>query len=394
MTEIEQTIEREWQVLRQAHQAPVEELREQAAALGETCVTAARLALRGFERAESRLAALESDLQARMAQLSRDVQSLLADSHGAMLPRPHSLTPFPLERVMRIHEELRSSEQTADGGKLAETTAAHDRRAPDNGRHPAHVNGERRPAGLDAFHQSSPIVANVASPAALIRSAPPAPAATVPPTPTVWTPVDAAPAQRPEAPRWTSRRTLIALTALGCAAAIFAIVIERRISAQLDTAASRVTAAERQASLATDAAAQTRTDAQRQVAEARDAALQSQIVGSVLASPDLRRFTLSGRNAAAAASAQVLVSRSRGLVVSATRLPPAQAGSAYQAWLLTNAGPVNAGAIEPDSAGRATLAIDALPRLAGPITGALVTLEPPGRRAAPAGPVALAYAVQ
>ena len=59
---------------------------------------------------------------------------------------------------MRIHEELRSSEQNADGGQVAaETTDARDTRATDNGRHLAHVNGERRSAGLDAFHRSNPM---------------------------------------------------------------------------------------------------------------------------------------------------------------------------------------------------------------------------------------------
>jgi hypothetical protein len=187
------------------------------------------------------------------------------------------------------------------------------------------------------------------------------------------------------------------LTVAGAVAAIvilLAIVLERRISSQLDTAASRVTAAERQAAIATDTASRTRSDADRQVAEARLAAAQSQTVTSVLASPDLRRFSLSGRTAAPQASAQVLFSRSRGLVVSASRLPVTPAGSSYQVWLMTANGTVNVGQLEPDKAGRATLAIDVLPRIAAPVTGGLVTVEPPGRRATPAGAAALAYVPQ
>ena len=64
--EFEGTIEHEWSQLRQLHAEPVKQLREQTATLGETCVAAANLALRGFERAESRFAALEADLQERL----------------------------------------------------------------------------------------------------------------------------------------------------------------------------------------------------------------------------------------------------------------------------------------------------------------------------------------
>jgi len=411
MTEIERTIEREWQMLRQIHQAPVDELREQAATLGETCVTAARLALRGFERAESRLAALESDLQARMTQLSHDVQSLLAGTHESSLPRPHSLTPFPLERVMRIHEELRTSEQgdprgaqnpngrielhpyeagQDGGGAPSNGTAV---AMPVNGHHGPPLNGDRRLSGLDAFHRSHNPAADAASPS-LVRNMPaPTPAAALPPAQD-RAPIDAAPVRAAESRQSPGRRMLTVAGAVAAIVILLAIVLERRISSQLDTAASRVTAAERQAAIATDTASRTRSDADRQVAEARLAAAQSQTVTSVLASPDLRRFSLSGRTAAPQASAQVLFSRSRGLVVSASRLPVTPAGSSYQVWLMTANGTVNVGQLEPDKAGRATLAIDVLPRIAAPVTGGLVTVEPPGRRATPAGAAALAYVPQ
>src|SRR5262249_56226102 len=65
MRALEHAIEREWQTLRDVHQAPVQQLRDQATALGETSVAAANLSLRAFERAEARFAALEADLHAR-----------------------------------------------------------------------------------------------------------------------------------------------------------------------------------------------------------------------------------------------------------------------------------------------------------------------------------------
>ena len=113
--ELQRTIEHEWQALRQLHEEPVKQLREQAATLGETCAAAANLALRGFERAENRIGALEQDLQSRMTQLSQDVQAAIGMLQSgapaqAVPPRREPLAAFPLDSVMRIHEELRESD--------------------------------------------------------------------------------------------------------------------------------------------------------------------------------------------------------------------------------------------------------------------------------------------
>ena len=114
---LERTIEHEWEALRDGHEESTRDFHEQAASLAEKCVAAANLTLQGFANAEARLAALEQDLQGRMEQLSRDLQSVVAELRGA---RPQSLpggTPaFPLESVMRIHEELRESNDTAVSG--------------------------------------------------------------------------------------------------------------------------------------------------------------------------------------------------------------------------------------------------------------------------------------
>ena len=373
LLELEQTIEHEWQALRHTHEEPVKELREQAATLGDTCVAAANLALRGFERTEARLAALEADLQGRMMQLSRDLQLAVADMHGVPAARRPALnaavSPFPLDSVMRIHDELRGS-------------------------------GDREPARLEG----------TVSPALGMASAslPPAPA----PPRTEPVAVDAsldrgghpnAPskvdARGPAGPilgadrSWRLTIAVVAIALLGAAA--FAFRLEQ-VASRLSDAATRASAAERQVALANDAAtrqmAETRTDAERQVAAARKAAEQAQIVSDVLASPDVIRFNLTGTAAAERAYAQVLLSRTRGFVLSVSRLPAARPGSAYQIWLLTGGTPVTVGVFEPDAAGRATIARDVPPNVTRPVAGVAVTLEPSGGRPNPSGPTVLARA--
>ena len=56
--DLQRIIEHEWSALRQIHEEPVRQLREQASSLTEVCVTTATTALSGFERAEARLAGL------------------------------------------------------------------------------------------------------------------------------------------------------------------------------------------------------------------------------------------------------------------------------------------------------------------------------------------------
>ena len=94
------------------------------------------------------------------------------------------------------------------------------------------------------------------------------------------------------------------------------------------------------------------------------------------------RFNLIGTDGAAArASAQLLFSRSRGMIFSGLRLSSPGAGHVYQIWLLTSTDPINAGTIVPDDSGRVTFATDHPTDVARAIVGARVTLEPaPGRQ--------------
>jgi hypothetical protein len=114
------------------------------------------------------------------------------------------------------------------------------------------------------------------------------------------------------------------------------------------------------------------------------------VTSDVLAASDLIRFNLVGGPATARFSGQLLWSRARGLVFSASRMPAPPAGSTYQIWLRTATLPVSVGTFVPDASGRATVAIDTAPSVPRPVTGVTVTLEPEPGGAAPSGPVVLA----
>ena len=125
---LERTIEHEWRALRGMHEEPLRLLREQATALGETSVAAASLSLRGYERAEARLSALETDLRAQLTQLSRDIHAALAEVKAATMGAPAALpppaaAPFPLDRVMRIHDGLRESGSQAPAAASLSTAS-------------------------------------------------------------------------------------------------------------------------------------------------------------------------------------------------------------------------------------------------------------------------------
>jgi Anti-sigma-K factor rskA len=169
--------------------------------------------------------------------------------------------------------------------------------------------------------------------------------------------------------------------------------LARWIEGRLNDAAARVAAAERQVVATTQLANRevvaAREGADRQIAEARQLAQRAETVGAILTAPDLIRFNLTSAGADRS-SAQVLWSRTRGLVLSGSRLPAAPPESTYQLWLVTGTQSVSAGLFVPDAAGRATLVIEVPPRVAGPVVGAAVTVEPDGGRPAPSGRTLLA----
>jgi hypothetical protein len=141
---------------------------------------------------------------------------------------------------------------------------------------------------------------------------------------------------------------------------------------RLDDAVNRVASAEQQVVATTRQASEdarsARDDANRQIAEARQVAQRAETVGVILAAPDLIRFNLTS-TLADGSSAQVLWSRTRGLVLSGSRLPPAGPDKTYQLWLMTSGQSVSAGVrFRPYRARRARR--QCLPKIMGPIVGA------------------------
>jgi uncharacterized lipoprotein YmbA len=135
------------------------------------------------------------------------------------------------------------------------------------------------------------------------------------------------------------------------------------------------------------AAALERTE--RATREALTSAADAKRMVAIMAAPDARRLSVLGKGAAPAASGQAMWSRSRGVIVTASDLPPPAAGGVYQVWIDTSQGPLSLGFAVPDAQGRLSVTFDIPPQLPGGILGLLITREPPGGSTAPQGPVVL-----
>src|SRR5262249_42742235 len=136
----------------------------------------------------------------------------------------------------------------------------------------------------------------------------------------------------------------------------FSLLFYNRARVAAEQAAAARQRAEVIGSTANDRIEAARRDAAAQIEIARGAASRAQITSDVLAAPDLIRFNLIGTDPAARASAQLLFSRSRGMVFSGSHLSSPAAGHVYQVWLLTASDAVSAGTIAPDDSGRLTFA--------------------------------------
>ena len=152
----------------------------------------------------------------------------------------------------------------------------------------------------------------------------------------------------------------------------------RTLQRQAVATSQRLTAVEQQSALALKDAADALLAARAQLdtatAEARRSAAENAAMGAVLSAPDLLRYNLLAADGSSA-SAQVLWSRSRGLVFTAARLGGLYPESAYQLWLLTVDGAVSAGTIVPDESGRASLVLADPPRLPRNLVGVSLTVE-------------------
>lgn len=362
---IEETLDREAHALRQMHEEPLKQLQAQAASLREICVAAAN-SVNGLDQAESRLAAFQADVHLHLSELSRNLQAIVADlrigtSTAVSAPGPAAV--WPLERVVHLHNELRQAAATQND-LVPHAPAAADA--------PSSVQPS---AGQQPLHAADVLAGRLQSLERTVAGG-------------------QEESSRAAEARGRQRRSwYIAGIAAVAVVGLLAFGFERRIESRLNEAAARVAAAEREATAATQAAnreiATARQDADRQIGEARQSAQRAETVGAILTAPDLVRFSLTSGNVERS-SAQLLWSRTRGLVLSASRLPAAPPETTYQLWLITNAEPVSAGLFAPDPTGRAALVTDAVPKVPGPVLGAEVTLEPSGGRPAPSGRVLLA----
>ena len=109
---------------------------------------------------------------------------------------------------------------------------------------------------------------------------------------------------------------------------------------------------------------------------------------ALLSAPDILDLKLAGKAPAADATGRAFISRSRGLLFAAAKLPQLPDDRTYQLWFLTRGAPVSAGIVRPDAQGNITAAFDALPDAPLP-TGFAVSVEPEGGVPAPTGAIYL-----
>jgi anti-sigma-K factor RskA len=110
---------------------------------------------------------------------------------------------------------------------------------------------------------------------------------------------------------------------------------------------------------------------------------------AVLVAPDVARIDLAGQPDAPGARGRAFWSRSRGMVFSATALPPPPPGRTYQVWVVTSQpAPISAGLVQPDPDGFVNAVFATPPDIPQPVAVA-VTLEPAGGVPSPTGPKVL-----
>lgn len=351
---LERVIEQEWTALRDLHEAPVRELREQADTLSRVSIAATNSSVSGFDRAEARLVAIETSLNERLTTVSEQLATAVAEIRSlapARVPEPPA-PAWPIEGVVRLHNQLRDTNDqlpTID----APVSASSSSRA----LVPAPL--ALPPAPADVVARLDSIEQTFAAHDAVLRTA-----------------------------ATEGQRTTRLVTLAGGVAGVLVLVAALggwTLQRQAREAAARASAAEQQAQAAVAAANQqlsaVRDDAAKQLADARAGTARAQMVSDVVAAPDLVRFTIAG-SGPSGMSGQVLWSRTRGVVFSGVRLAPPAAGMTYQLWMLTDAAPVTAGTFVPDATGRVTFTAEA-PRVPRAVIGAALTLEPAGGSATP-----------
>jgi anti-sigma-K factor RskA len=111
---------------------------------------------------------------------------------------------------------------------------------------------------------------------------------------------------------------------------------------------------------------------------------EAQSIIVVMTADDLQRIDLAGQPAAPNATARAFWSRSRGLIFTASRLPPLPPGRIYQLWVIAGQTPVGAGLLRPELDGTVRSVLRS-PVGLGRAAAFAVTIEPDGGVAAPTG---------
>jgi len=343
LRELEATIEREWDALKKVHEQPVRELREQAATLTEVCLATASVAQQELDRHEARLATFQGDIHRRLSEFGRELQSAIAEirARTEQVPVRHDATsPWSLDDVMRLHGQLRTSGAVVGSADVAR-----------------------------ALDQVGPMPPRALPPAIADRLDKIRRASEAPQLPERGRLAE----DQPSAP--APRKWRAAVIGLGVAV-IIAVGLGWQLRNEVQVAAQRAREAELESQRAAEDAAReaatAREQAVREIATARAMANRAERIGNVLAAPDLIRYSLSAAGAAPGASGQALWSRTRGVVFSASRIPPPPPNGAHQLWLLTRLDPVKAATFVPEPDGTVTLVEDP-PIVPRAVVGVMVT---------------------
>lgn len=348
----ERSLQHEWQALRQSHEEPLRLIDAETTRVTEACLTAVDHALKGFGRAEARLTAMEQDFQRELGTLAREVRDAVTELRQNA-PQIGPRQPWPLDNVVRLHNELRAEVPEGPGGPVALAE-------------PVQIGTSV------AAVRIAPVIADPVQPVASRELT-----------------------EGESAPQATSsvmsRRVWIGAAVLLGVAIVFALEVHSQLREGLAQVAARADAAERGAAATRERAAQEIAEARRaadlRLQEAQDAARTAQTLALIAAASDLRRFDVAARRGTA--RAQVLWSRAHGLAVSGSGLAPPPTGWHYVVWLLTAGQAIPMGPLEVDAAGRASVVLEARPDLPRPITQAMVTLEPTAGPSAPTPPAVL-----
>jgi hypothetical protein len=345
--ELESTIEREWDALKRMQEEPIRELREQAESLTQVSVAMANASQQGLDRAEARFVSFEREVHLRLNELTIELQSALAEIRARLdrTPAPRDASSqWSLDDVTRLHGQLREG---ARGVEEFPNTIDHP---------PAGPSRQLLTAREDAGDAWRALREKASQPAAAER------AGGIP-------------------PKWVAAVVLLAV------GVVTAAIFGWRIQSQIKAANERLQVSDLKVqTLLQDAARQNdeiRQEARKERDIAREMANRAQRVAEVLAAGDLIRFPLSGADGA---SGQALFSRSRGLVVSGSRLPTAS--GVLQGWLLTRTAAVNVGPLDVQPDGTATL-VQPVPAIPRAVVGVMVTDEATSGGEVPSGPAVL-----